>query len=199
MAPWSDFLDMTLKENDRQLDKRQRAAKKQGVTNSDEEKTTHFVGCSKYSSLFKEEWVTEWEATADRSLTVVRDIWVGKWHEITWAATMAAKRGGYKSATKMRGTRAIPAPFSALGTVTRAEYDSVSEYACALKAENTELKSGGGDNITTVSTLEAASAATETTTGLLAEMHALHTAQMREMTASVTAATADNAPAPPHK
>ena len=43
MVPWSDSPDMTLQEYGRQLDKRQRAAKNQGVTISDEDKTTHFV------------------------------------------------------------------------------------------------------------------------------------------------------------
>ena len=76
----------------------------------------------------------------------------------------------------MRGTRATPEPFSAPGTVTRAEYDAVSEYACALEAENAELKYSGGDDVTTVSNLEAASSATKTTTGLLAEMRAVHVA-----------------------
>ena len=93
---------------------------------------------------------------------------------------MAAKRRGQESAAAMRGTRATPAPFSAPGTVTRAEYDAVSEYACALKAENAELKSGGGDDTAAVRTLEAASAATKTTTnnttGILAEMRAVHAA-----------------------
>ena len=83
--------------------------------------------------------------------------------------------------------------------MTRAEYDAVSEYDCALKSENAELKSDGGDNVTTVSTLEAASAATKTTTGLLVEMRAVHAAQMWEMTKLVSAATAGNAPAPPRK
>ena len=92
---------------------------------------------------------------------------------------MAAKRGGYELAAAMRGTRATPGPFSAPGTVTRAEYDAVSEYEFALEAENTELKSMGGNDFTIVSTLEAASAATKTTTGLLAEMRAVHVAQMR--------------------
>ena len=50
-----------------------------------------------------------------------------------------------------------------------------------------------------VITFEAASDATETTTGLLAEMRAVHAAQMREMTALVAAATAGNTPAPPRK
>ena len=129
----------------------------------------------------------------------MRGIWVEKWLEIMRAATMAAKRGGYELAAAMHGTRETPAPFSAPGTVTRAEYDAVSEYACALEAENAELKSGGGDDVTTVSTLEAASAATETTTGLLAEMRSVHAAHMREMTALVAAATAENAPALPRK
>ena len=87
---------------------------------------------------------------------------------------MAAKRGGYESVVVIRGTRAIPSPFSAPGTVTRAEYDDVSEYACALEAENVEMKSGGGDNVTIVSTIEAASAATKTTTRILMEMRAVH-------------------------
>ena len=89
---------MTLKDYGRKLDTRQRAAMNQGVTIFDEDKTTHFVGCAKDSVLFKEEWVTDWEETADRSWTVVRNIWVGKWIEITRAATMAEKRGGYESA-----------------------------------------------------------------------------------------------------
>ena len=112
---------------------------------------------------------------------------------------MTAKRRGYELAAAMRGTRATPAPISAPGTVTREKYDAVSEYACALKAENAELKSGGGDNVTTVSTLEAASAATETNTGLLAEMRAVHAAQNQEMTALVAAATDRNVPLPPRK
>ena len=66
---------------------------------------------------------------------------------------MSAKRGGYESAAALRRTRETPAPISAPGTVTREEYDAVSEYACAPKAENVELKYGGGDNVTTVSTL----------------------------------------------
>ena len=159
----------------------------------------HFVGCAKDSGLFKEEWVTEWEATADRLWTVVRDIWVGKWLEITRAANMVAKRGGYESAAAMRRTRATPKPFSTPGTVTREEYNDISEYACTLEAENTEMKYGGRDDITTVSNLEVASAATETTTRLLTEMRALHAAQMREMTVLVAAATAGNAPSPPRK
>ena len=100
---------------------------------SNKDKTMHFVGCAEDSGLFKEKWVTEWEATADRSWTVVREIWVRKRLKITRAATIAAKRGGYEAAAAMRGTRATPAPFSAPGTVTRAEYDAVSEYACSLK------------------------------------------------------------------
>ena len=91
---------------------------------------------------------------------------------------MAAKCGGYEAAAAMRGTRATPTPVSAPGIVTRAEYYAVSAYACALEAENTELKSGGGDDVTTVSTLEVALSTTKTTTGILAEMRAVHTAQM---------------------
>ena len=112
---------------------------------------------------------------------------------------MAAKRGGYESAAAMRGTRATPAPISAPGTVTRAECDAVSEYACALEAENAEPKYGGGDDVTTVSTLEVASTAIETTTGILAEMRTVHAAEMQETTVLVAAATASNKPAPPCK
>ena len=78
MAPWSDSLNMTLKEYIRILDKQQREVKNQGVTICDKDKKTHFVRCAEDSGLFKEEWVTEWEATSDRTWTVVRDVWVGK-------------------------------------------------------------------------------------------------------------------------
>ena len=78
MALWSDSPNMTLKKYGRQLDKRQSAAKNQGVTISDEDKSTHFIGCAEDSGLFKEEWVTGWEATSDITWTVVRDVWVGK-------------------------------------------------------------------------------------------------------------------------
>ena len=94
MAPWSDSPNMTLREYRRQLDKRQRAAKNQGVTISDEDKTTHFVRYAKDSGLFKEERIKEWEATSNQTWTVVHDVRVGKWLEVTRAATMAAKRGG---------------------------------------------------------------------------------------------------------
>ena len=73
---------------------------------------------------------------------------------------MAAKRGGYESAAALCRTRETPALNSDPSTVTRAEYDAVSEYAYALEAENAELKSGVGDDMTTISNLEAASAAT---------------------------------------
>ena len=111
---------------------------------------------------------------------------------------MAAKRGGYESAAEMQVTGRqewLQRP----GTVTRAEYNAISEYACTLDAENASLKSGGSNEGTIVSTLEAASAATKTTPGLRAEMRAVHAAQMREMTALLAAATAGNATAPPRK
>ena len=188
---------MTLKKYSTQLDKRQRVAKNQGVTIYDKDKTTHFVRCTKDSGLFKEEWVTEWEATSNRSWTVVCDVWVEKWLGIMRSTTMTEKRGGYELAAALCGTRETHAPILAEGTVTRAENNAVLDYACALEAETAELKSGGGDDVTTVSTLEAAYAATKTTTGLLAEMRAVHASQMQEMTALVAAATAINAPAPP--
>ena len=57
--------------------------------------------------------------------------------------------------------------------------------------------------MTTISTLEAASAATKTatnnTTGILAEVRAVHEAYMQEMTALVAAATVFNALVPPHR
>ena len=103
VAPCSDSPNMTLKEYDRQLDRRQHAAKKQGVKISDEDKTTHIIGCAEDFRLFKEEWFTKWEATSDRTWTV--------------------KRGGYKLAAALRGTRETSALYSAPITLTRAEYD----------------------------------------------------------------------------
>ena len=145
MAPWSDSPNMTLKEYGRQIDKQQQAAKNQGVTISDHDKTTHFVGCTEDSRLFKEEWVTEWEAKSNRKWTVVRDFWVGNWLEVTRAATMAEKRGGYESSAALLRIRETPTLISVSRTVTRTEYDAVLEYACDLEAGNAELKSGGGD------------------------------------------------------
>ena len=180
MAPWSDSPNMTLKEYVRQLDKRQRAAKTQGVTIFEKDKTNHFVRCAEDSGLFKEEWVTECEAKSDRTWTVVRNVWVRKWLEVTHASTMAAKRGGYKSVAVLCGKRETPALISAPRTVTKVEYDAILEYACSLEAENAVLKSVRGDDMTEISTLEAASAATKTTTnnttGILAEMRAVHAA-----------------------
>ena len=97
MAPCSDSPDKTLEEYGRQINKQKSAAKNQGVMISDEDKTTHFVRCAKVSGLFKEEWVTEWEAKADILWMVVRNIWVRMWLEITRAVTIAEKRGGYES------------------------------------------------------------------------------------------------------
>ena len=108
---------------------------------------------------------------------------------------MTVRCGGYESFADLRKTRETPTLISATSTVTRAEYDAVSEYACLLEAENAELKSGEGDDVTTISTLEAASAATKTTTGLLAKMRVVHAEQMQEMTALVAASTAINTPA----
>ena len=113
---------------------------------------------------------------------------------------MAAKHADYESAAALRGTKETPTLNSAPSKVTRAEYDAVLEYAYALEAENTELKSGGGDNMTTISNLEAASATTKTGTNniarILAEMRTVHAAQIQEITAIVAAATTINAPAP---
>ena len=145
MDPWSDSPNMTMKEYGRQLNKRQRVAKKQGVTISDEDKITHFVRCAKDSGPFKEEWFMEWEATSDRTWTVVCNVWVGKCLEVTRAATMAEKRGGYESSAALRRIRETPTLISVSRTVTRTEYDAVLEYACDLEAGNAELKSGGGD------------------------------------------------------
>ena len=128
MAPWSVYPNMTLKEYVRQLDKRQRAAKTKAVVISDEDKTTHFVGCTEVSGLFKDEWATDWKATSDKIWTVVCNFWVGKWLEVTRAETMAANLGGYESTAALRGTRETLALISLPITVTKAEYDAVSEY-----------------------------------------------------------------------
>ena len=66
---------------------------------------------------------------------------------------MVAECRGYDSAAALRGTRETPTLISATNTVTKAEYDAVLEYACALEADNAELKSGRGDNVARISTL----------------------------------------------
>ena len=81
---------------------RQRSVKKLRVNISNEEKTTHFFGCAQHSELFEDYWTHKWEATLNRDCTVVRNIWVKKYGEVTRATMMAAKRGGYKSAAALR-------------------------------------------------------------------------------------------------
>ena len=128
---------------------------------------------------------------------MVRDIWFGKWLEITRFATMKENLGGYELAAAMRGKRATPTPFSAPGTVTRVEYDAVSSMPAPSRRRT--RNSGRGNDVATVSTLEATSDATETTTKLLAEMRAVNAAQMREITELVAAATDGNTPTLPRK
>ena len=99
---------MNLSEYARTLDKRQRASKKLRVDISNEDKTTHFVGCAQHSKIFEDEWTQMWEATVDRDWTVVRDIWVKKYGEVTSATMMAAKRGCYELAAALRSRRAPP-------------------------------------------------------------------------------------------
>ena len=51
---------MNLQELARELDKRQRKAKKQNVTIDDDNKVVHLVGCAQDSGLFEAEWVEKW-------------------------------------------------------------------------------------------------------------------------------------------
>ena len=60
-CPWSDAPNMTLQEFARELDKRQRKAKKQNVIIDDDDKVVHLVGCAQDSGLFEDEWVEKWE------------------------------------------------------------------------------------------------------------------------------------------
>ena len=75
-APWSDAPDMNLGEYARTLNKCQRAAKTFRLNISDEDKTTHFVGCAQHFELFEDKWTQKWEAALKRYWTVVCDIWV---------------------------------------------------------------------------------------------------------------------------
>ena len=81
--PWSDTPDINLGEYTRTLNKRQRAAKKVRLNISYKDKTTHFVGCVQHSEIFEDKWTQKWEAPLDRDWTVVRDIWVEKYGEVT--------------------------------------------------------------------------------------------------------------------
>ena len=108
-APCSDAPDMNLGEYSRTLDKLQRDAKTLRMNISDEDKTTNFVGCAQHSKMFEEKWTQKWEATINRGWTVVYDIWVNKYGEVTHATMMAEKRSGYKSDAALRSGRA-PAP-----------------------------------------------------------------------------------------
>ena len=79
----------------RELDKRQRKAKKKNVTIDDNDKVVHLFGCAQDLGLFEAKWVEEWEVSLDRTWSVVRDLWVAKWKMVTRASDMATKRGGY--------------------------------------------------------------------------------------------------------
>ena len=88
---------------------------------------------------------------------------------------MAAKRGGYESATALRaGSTANPeAPASSATSVTSANYDAVAEYAAALEAENLELRSveaDGGSTICSLPDTVAAATTSSTTAAVIAEM-----------------------------
>ena len=87
---------------------------------------------------------------------------------VTCASNMAAKCGGYESAAALRaGATANPeSPASSATSMTRAEYDTVAEYAVALEAKNLELRSVEADGASTASSLPntVASATTSSTT-----------------------------------
>ena len=138
---WSDAPNMTLQEFTRELDKRQRKAKKQNVVIDDNGKVVHLVGCAQDSGLFEAEWVEKWELLPDRTWSVVRNQWVAKWKMVTRASDMAAKRGGYESTAALQAgtTSNSVSPESSSTSVSRADYDAVTEYAAALEAENLEL------------------------------------------------------------
>ena len=74
----------------------------------DEDKTTHSVGCTHHSELFEDEWTHKWEAMIDRDWTVVCNIWVKKYKEVTCATMMASKRWGYESSAALRAWRSPP-------------------------------------------------------------------------------------------
>ena len=93
--------------------------------------------------MFEDKWIQKWEATLNRDWTMVRDIWVKKYGEVTRATMMAAKCGSYESAAALRARRAHTPPPAPPAAPT-AEYDALVEYAMALEAENLELKSVGG-------------------------------------------------------
>ena len=84
-APWYNAPDMNLGEYVGTLEKRQRTAKKLRVNIYDKDKTTHFIGCTQHSDLFEDEWMQKWETTIDRDWTVVCNIWVKKYREVTRA------------------------------------------------------------------------------------------------------------------
>ena len=58
---------MTLQEFARELDQRQRKAKKQKINIYNEDKVVHFVGCAQDSGLFEAEWVEKWEVNSNRT------------------------------------------------------------------------------------------------------------------------------------
>ena len=206
--PWSDSPNMNLQDFARELDKRQRKTEKQNFTIDDNNKVVHLVGCAQVSGLFKAKWVGKWEVTLNCMWSVVRDLWVAKWKMVTRASDIAEIRGGYEFAAALRaGATSNPeAPASSATSVTRANYDAVAEYAAALKAENLEFRSIEADRALTVSSLPdtvAAATTSSTTAAVIAEIKralevqaTVHTTQIAQLTALITAAAAVKAPSP---
>ena len=206
--PWSDSFNINLQEFARELDKRQRKAKKKNITIDDNDKVVHLVGCAQDSGIFEAKWVEKWEVSLDRTWSVVCDQWVAKWKMVTRASDMASKRGGSESPAALRSGAASnqEAPASSANSVSRANYDAVAEYAAVLKSKNLELRSVVADGALTISSLPdtvAAATTSSTTTAVIAEMkqaqevQALaHAAQIEQLTALITAAAAVKAPSP---
>ena len=89
---------------------------------------------------------------------------------------MAAKRRGYESAAPLRAGRAHTPPPVPLAAPTE-EKDALVEYTTALEAENLELKSVGGGDVSAVRNLPntaASATTTNTTTALIEEMKHAH-------------------------
>ena len=152
--------------------------------------------------MFEDKWIQKWEATLNRDWTMVRDIWVKKYGEVTRATMMPAKHGGYDSAAELRARRAHPPPHTPPAAPT-SEYDALVEYAVALEAKNLELNSvGGGSDVSEVSNLPettASATATNATATLIEEIkraQEVHATQIQQLTVLVTTSTTKNIPAP---
>ena len=101
-APWSDSPNQHIKPYARQLDRRQRDCTTLQADVSDKDKVTHFVQQMYQSGFFEEDFLEEWEASADQSWDATKRKSGDQFGIVTCASNHEAKRSGFESTNSLR-------------------------------------------------------------------------------------------------